>query len=27
VRQILDTDVVDGERRMSWLMVRERPLG
>lgn len=27
VRQTLDTDVVDGERRMSWLMVLDRPLG
>lgn len=27
VRQTLDTDVVGGERRMSWLMVRDRPLG
>ncbi len=26
VRQTLDTDVVDGERRMSWLMVLDRPL-
>jgi len=26
VKQILDTDVVDGERRMSWLMVLDRPL-
>lgn len=26
VKQTLDTDVVDGERRMSWLMVLERPL-
>lgn len=26
VKQALDTDVVDGERRMSWLMVLERPL-
>ena len=27
VRQTLDTDVVNGERRMSWLMVLDRPLG
>lgn len=27
VKQTLDTDVVNGERRMSWLMVLERPLG
>jgi aminoglycoside 6'-N-acetyltransferase len=27
VHQTLDTDVVNGERRMSWLMVLERPLG
>ena len=27
VRQTLDTDVVDGERRMSWLMILDRPLG
>lgn len=27
VRRTLDTDVVDGERRMSWLMVLDRPLG
>jgi aminoglycoside 6'-N-acetyltransferase len=26
VRQTLDTDVVNGERRMSWLMVLDRPL-
>ena len=26
VKQALDTDVVDGERRMSWLMVLDRPL-
>ena len=26
VTQTLDTDVVNGERRMSWLMVLERPL-
>lgn len=26
VKQTLDTDVVNGERRMSWLMVLERPL-
>jgi aminoglycoside 6'-N-acetyltransferase len=26
VKQTLDTDVVDGERRMSWLMVLDRPL-
>jgi RimJ/RimL family protein N-acetyltransferase len=26
VNQTLDTDVVNGERRMSWLMVLERPL-
>jgi aminoglycoside 6'-N-acetyltransferase len=26
VKQILDTDVVGGERRMSWLMVLDRPL-
>jgi aminoglycoside 6'-N-acetyltransferase len=26
VKQTLDTDVVDGERRMSWLMVLKRPL-
>ena len=26
VMQTLDTDVVDGERRMSWLMVLDRPL-
>ncbi len=26
VKQILDTDVVNGERRMSWLMVLDRPL-
>jgi aminoglycoside 6'-N-acetyltransferase len=25
VRQTLDTDVVNGERRMSWLMILERP--
>ena len=27
VRQTLDTDVVDGERRRSWLMILDRPLG
>lgn len=27
VRQALDSDVVDGERRMSWLMVLDRTLG
>ena len=27
VRQTLDTDIVNGERRMSWLMVLDRPLG
>ena len=27
VRQTLDSDVVGGERRMSWLMVLDRPLG
>lgn len=27
VKQTLDTDVVNGERRMSWLMILERPLG
>lgn len=27
VKQTLDTDVANGERRMSWLMVLERPLG
>jgi aminoglycoside 6'-N-acetyltransferase len=27
VTQTLDTDVVNGERRMSWLMILERPLG
>jgi aminoglycoside 6'-N-acetyltransferase len=26
VKQTLDTDVVNGERRMSWLMTLERPL-
>ncbi len=26
VKQTFDTDVVDGERRMSWLMVLDRPL-
>jgi aminoglycoside 6'-N-acetyltransferase len=26
VQQTLDTDVVNGERRMSWLMVLDRPL-
>lgn len=26
VKETLDTDVVDGERRMSWLMVLDRPL-
>jgi aminoglycoside 6'-N-acetyltransferase len=26
VKRTLDTDVVDGERRMSWLMVLDRPL-
>ena len=26
VKQTLDTDVVNGERRMSWLMVLDRPL-
>ena len=27
VKQTLDTDVVNGERRMSWLMVLDPPLG
>jgi aminoglycoside 6'-N-acetyltransferase len=27
VKRTLDTDVVNGRRRMSWLMVLERPLG
>jgi aminoglycoside 6'-N-acetyltransferase len=27
LKQTLDSDVVNGERRMSWLMVLERPLG
>jgi aminoglycoside 6'-N-acetyltransferase len=27
VRQTLDSDVVDGDRRLSWLMVLDRPLG
>jgi aminoglycoside 6'-N-acetyltransferase len=26
VEQVLDTDVVNGERRMSWLMILDRPL-
>jgi aminoglycoside 6'-N-acetyltransferase len=26
VKQTFDTDIVNGERRMSWLMVLERPL-